>query len=162
MTVHLILPVGDSAWDGWSTAKPVTLLNYAMGIAALHPSYALICPTGKSMRPAMVHLSSPIRKNIPFRASPKSVAYPVPSRLSEGRFAIVTDVRREAMDAGGASDEGACLRTAKSCGPDASTLAFKSRGSHSADDGDKRARSPGRARRKPLKPLRGECRVFPV
>ena len=28
------------------------------------------------------------------------------------------------------------------------------------DDGGKRARSPGRARRKPLKPLRGECRVF--
>src|SRR6202011_4436862 len=30
------------------------------------------------------------------------------------------------------------------------------------DDGGKRARSPGRARNKPLKPLRGECRVFPV
>src|SRR5580698_4258241 len=28
------------------------------------------------------------------------------------------------------------------------------------DDGDKKARSPGRARRKPLKPLRGECRVI--
>jgi hypothetical protein len=27
------------------------------------------------------------------------------------------------MDAGGASDEGGCLRTAKSCGPDAPTLA---------------------------------------
>ena len=33
------------------------------------------------------------------------------------------------MDASGASDEGAGLRTAKSCGPDAPTLAFKSRGS---------------------------------
>jgi hypothetical protein len=33
-------------------------------------------------------------------------------------------------------------------------------GSNSADDGDKKARSPGRARRKPLKPLRGECRAF--
>ena len=31
-----------------------------------------------------------------------------------------------------------------------------------AGEGDKQARSPGRARRKPLKPLRGECRVFPV
>ena len=30
----------------------------------------------------------------------------------------------------------------------------------SADDGGKRARSPGRARHKPLKPLRRECRVF--
>src|SRR5216683_2715777 len=55
-------------------------------------------------------------------------------------------------------------RTAKSCGPDASTpassFAEASRPNRvfdktiSADDGDKRARSPGRARRKPLKPLR--------
>ena len=55
-------------------------------------------------------------------------------------------------------------RTAKSCGPDAPTLAsslaeFKSAQpgldkNISAGDGGKRARSPGRARRKPLKPLR--------
>jgi hypothetical protein len=32
---------------------------------------------------------------------------------------------REAMDASGAKDECAVTRTAKSCGPDASTLAFK-------------------------------------
>ena len=31
-----------------------------------------------------------------------------------------------------------------------------------ADDGDKTNSSPGRARSKPLKPLRGEGRVFPV
>ena len=30
----------------------------------------------------------------------------------------------------------------------------------SVDDGGKKARSPGRVRRKPLKPLRGECRAF--
>src|ERR1700742_882351 len=35
-------------------------------------------------------------------------------------------------------------------------------GSNSTNDGDKKARSPRRARRKPLNPLRGECRVFPV
>jgi hypothetical protein len=56
------------------------------------------------------------------------------------------------------------LRTAKSCGPDAPTLASSSRKACrpyrvrtsyiSADDGGKRARSPGRARNKPLKPLR--------
>ena len=55
------------------------------------------------------------------------------------------------------------LRTAKSCGPDAPTLASSSRSGVgptglrqdiSAGDGGKRARSPGRARRKPLKPLR--------
>src|SRR3954452_12140246 len=32
-------------------------------------------------------------------------------------------------------------------------------GSISVGDGGNKARSPGRARRKPLKPLRGECRV---
>src|ERR1700674_4723504 len=31
---------------------------------------------------------------------------------------------------------------------------------HCAGDGDKKARSPRRARRNPLKPLRGECRAF--
>jgi hypothetical protein len=36
---------------------------------------------------------------------------------------IVTDAGWDAVDAGGAKDEGACLRTAKSCGPDAPTLA---------------------------------------
>src|SRR6195256_5739082 len=56
------------------------------------------------------------------------------------------------------------LRTAKSCGPDAPTLASSSRRlsrpyrartkPYSADDGGKQARSPRRARRKPLKPLR--------
>jgi hypothetical protein len=55
------------------------------------------------------------------------------------------------------------LRTAKSCGPDAPTLASSSRScvgptglrqNISAGDGGKTARSPGRARRKPLKPLR--------
>src|SRR5229473_8249808 len=55
------------------------------------------------------------------------------------------------------------LRTAKSCGPDAPTLASSLRRhvgptglrhALSADDGGNQARSPGRARRKPLKPLR--------
>src|SRR5258707_6068351 len=62
------------------------------------------------------------------------------------------------------ADERRLLRTAKSCGPDAPTLAsslrkacrpYRARTSYiSADDGGKRARSPGRARNKPLKPLR--------
>ena len=59
------------------------------------------------------------------------------------------------MDAGGATDERAILRTAKSCGPDASTLASScARSNLRAGDGDNKARSPGRARRKPLKPSR--------
>ena len=65
------------------------------------------------------------------------------------------------MDAGGATDESAHLRTAKSCGPDAPTLASSSREAKLlAGEGGNKARSPGRARRNPLKPLRGECRAF--
>ena len=45
----------------------------------------------------------------------------VPSH--RGALAIVTDAGRDAVDAGGAKDEGADLRTAKSCGSDASTPA---------------------------------------
>ena len=46
----------------------------------------------------------------------------------EGRFAIVTDVGTGCGGRGCAFDEQRMPRTAKSCGPDASTLAFKSRG----------------------------------
>jgi hypothetical protein len=53
------------------------------------------------------------------------------------------------------------LRTAKPCGPGAPTLASNSRRRvpRLAGDGGNKARSPGRARSKPLKPLRGEGRV---
>jgi hypothetical protein len=40
-----------------------------------------------------------------------------------GRLAIVTNAGRDAVDANGAFDEQHVRRTAKSCGPDASTLA---------------------------------------
>jgi hypothetical protein len=59
------------------------------------------------------------------------------------------------MDAGGATDESAYLRTVKSCGPDAPTLASSSREAKLLEgEGGNKARSPGRARRKPLKPSR--------
>ena len=67
---------------------------------------------------------------------------------------------RDAVDATGALDEMRLMRTAKSCGPDAPTLASSWRKKSSACDGGKQARSPRRARRKPLKPLRGECRLM--
>src|SRR6202023_2967990 len=50
-------------------------------------------------------------------------------------------------------------RTAKSCGPDTPTLGSSFAEVFLRGDGGKKARSPGRARYKPLKPLRGECRV---
>jgi hypothetical protein len=57
------------------------------------------------------------------------------------------------MDASGVTDERAFLRTAKSCGPDASMVGVKL-ADLSAGDGDNKARSPGRVRGRPLKPLR--------
>jgi hypothetical protein len=83
-----------------------------------------------------------------------------PSCPTEGRLEIVTDAGQDAVDASSTKDEGAFLRTVKSCGPDAPTLASSSREAIFAGDGGKKARSPGRARRNPLKPLRGECRAI--
>jgi hypothetical protein len=65
----------------------------------------------------------PHEKINPFALTPNQIhisRHPTPL---EGRIAIVTDAGRDAVDAGGASDEGAGLRTVKSCGPDAPTLA---------------------------------------
>jgi hypothetical protein len=44
---------------------------------------------------------------------------------SEGRYAIVTDAGQDAMDARRRADERLLLRTAKSCGPDASAVGVK-------------------------------------
>jgi len=67
------------------------------------------------------------------------------------------------MDASGAADESATLRTAKSCGPDASMVGVKFRGRNlPRGDGDNKARSPGRVRRKPLKPSRAGMPGVPV
>jgi hypothetical protein len=59
---------------------------------------------------------------------------------------------------------GAPSRTAKSCGPDIPMLiSSRPRCSRiTACDGDNKPGSPGRARNKPLKPLRGECRREPA
>jgi hypothetical protein len=49
----------------------------------------------------------------------------IPSH-TEGRLAIVTNAGRDAVDALAATDERKLKRTAKSCGPDASTPASSS------------------------------------
>src|SRR5260221_10580073 len=65
-----------------------------------------------------------------------------PSRPTEGRFAVVTNAGRDAVDARGAEDEGATSGRR-------SRVVLTSRrrrqvcGSISAGDGDKKARSPG-------------------
>ena len=84
---------------------------------------------------------------------------PVPQK---GRLEIVADAGQDAVDAGGARNEGACLRTAKSCGSDAPTLASSSRVAKLP--GATVARKPGHRGDRDIrrKPLRGECRVIPV
>jgi len=52
------------------------------------------------------------------------------------------------MDADAPIDDSAPMRTAKACGPDASVVGVKSAVKTPADDGVKKARSPGRARYK--------------
>jgi hypothetical protein len=133
----------------------------------------LICPTGCSAQ----IVSSPFRKNILVFRIPKSVLYSCRSVPHEGRFAIVTNAGRNAVDAAASgvrrdrradlssvSDVGharrtALMRTTKACGPDASTPASSLSGGVLSPtgrtrhlpqgDGDKKARSPGRARYKP-------------
>ena len=78
----------------------------------------------------------------------------------EGRIAIVTDAGLDAMDGGGADDESACSRTAKTCGPDAPTLVSSWR-INPRNDGGKKADHRGE-RGISRKPLRGECRMIPV
>ena len=58
-------------------------------------------------------------------------------------------------------DEGAFLRTEKSCSPDTSTLVSSWRKQFPPVTVAKKARAPGSARII-RKPLRGECRVIPV
>jgi hypothetical protein len=49
-------------------------------------------------------VQSPVQKYFPSRLPQIKFRFAL-SRLSEGRFAIVTDVRRDAVDADGAFDE---------------------------------------------------------
>jgi hypothetical protein len=68
-------------------------------------------------------LSSPQLQNFLIFRNDKSLyirGRPVPL---EGRLEIVTDAGQDAVAAGGAFDEGARMRTAKACGPDAPMLA---------------------------------------
>src|SRR5216684_1719133 len=138
----------------------------------------VICPSGG----LLTGVSSPLCKNISVSVPPKShlelfASRPTQrgvSRSSRTRDGMRWTRQRFAREgiAGRVerlvSDHRVCgremlPRTAKSCGPDAPTLVSSSRScvgptglrqNLSADDGGKRARSPGRARRKPLKPLR--------
>jgi len=73
---------------------------------------------------------------------------------------IVAYARWDAMDAKARERRAALTRTEKSCGPDAPMLASSSWELSFSRATVATSRSPGRARRKPLKPLRREGRMF--
>jgi hypothetical protein len=64
-------------------------------------------PDGQITSPSADRLSSPSVKSILIFRNRKSVYIHDRPASQEGRFAIVTDVRRDAVDAEGASDESA-------------------------------------------------------
>ena len=112
-------------------------------------------PTGKSLNP----VQPPRQKYFCFSEVANQVyirSRPVPT---EGRFAIVTECGAGCGGRGCADNEGAGSgrRSRVVLTP---RRWRQVRGKQSTDDGGKQARSPGRARRKPLKPLRGECRAI--
>ncbi len=84
-------------------------------------------------------LSSPFCKNILVFRNGKSVLCRAIPVQTEGRCATSRNAERDAVAAGRAGDESAFLRTAKSYGPDASTLASSLREAISASDGGKKA-----------------------
>jgi hypothetical protein len=66
-------------------------------------------------------------ENIPLLFSCKSVHPCTRPTRQEGRLAIVTNARWDAVDAEAMTDEAGMTRTAKSCGSDAAVLASSSR-----------------------------------
>src|SRR6202034_2002635 len=112
----------------------------------------LICPSCQSVAIGSVDLD------------PKSKPKYALSRPDRGALAIVTNAGRDAVDVAvsqrkhfartnGTQADGEVVWSSR---PDAGVQVD---GDNSVGDGDNQARSPGRARRKPLKPLRREGRV---
>src|SRR5216684_7320119 len=158
----------------WSFAASI----YAKQTALTARPAPVICPSGG----LLTGVSSPFCKNISVFTYPKSHLQLFASHPTRGAYhdrhgrGVGCGGRGSVLRAMGwqggffesvsdhrASGREMLLRTAKLCGPDAPTLASSSRScvgptglrqNISADDGGKRARSPGRARHKPLKPLR--------
>jgi hypothetical protein len=115
-------------------------------------------------------LSSPSRKNISLLRPVETLLNLTPSRPHKrGASRSSRTLGAGCGGRGGVTRRMTRPRTAKPCGPDAPTLASSLRNgdvspnrlTRRAGDGGKRARSPGRARSRPLKPLRRECRVTP-
>jgi hypothetical protein len=132
-------------------AEPVIGRAFARPVGA--PRNDVLCdyPPGKSVGSVDIAdfpMSSPkIKIFLFYRNTNQPYIHAIPSQ-AKGRFANVKNAGRAAVDAGSATDEGAFLRTAKTCGPGMATH-MPSRWRQFAGDGVNQARSPGRARYKP-------------
>ena len=117
------------------------------------------CPTGKSLKscPALSRkiFRFPCRANHLYKLAPSRLIMRGGSRSSR-------NAGRDAVDACGALGRGA--RGGRRSRVVLTPRRWRQvlRELFPRGDGGKQARSPGRARRKPLKPLRRECRVMPV
>jgi hypothetical protein len=110
----------SSAQDGRSETIPITCSLRRRWFSQRAQPVELICPTGCLRK----FLSSPSPKNISLRGLLKSPLLIPPSRLEQR--GVSRSSRTWSAGCGGRrrrADECAGLRTAKSCGPDAPTLA---------------------------------------
>jgi hypothetical protein len=143
--------------DGWFTNSNPAMrraqsLRNSLYTPELRRTGWLICPTGG----LLTGVSIPLCKNISVFAYPKSLLELLSSRPTRGALAIVTNVGMgcggrgsvgRAMGSQGGffesvsdqqhADERRLLRTAKSCGPDAPTLASSSRRFYRPNRSDK-------------------------
>jgi hypothetical protein len=113
-------------------------------------------PNGEFFEPDQADATCPVLSKKIFRLTRRANHFynlrrPVPK---EGRCATSSTLGAGCGGRFGGARRAARKRTAKSCGPDAPTLASSGPRCFRivACDGGKKARSPGRARRKPLKP----------
>jgi hypothetical protein len=140
------LVIATDLYRFWYSARPCRSTIDAGQAWMSLMDICVICPSGRFWN----RLSSLITKNISLCRLVETAIERMDPVPTKGRFAIVTNAGRDAVDALAPKDERRVKRTAKPCGPDAPTLAFKlSRSKLLAGDGGKKARSPGRARYKP-------------
>ena len=157
---HSLAPQANYADDGLSTPPAGAVALSASGPRSAAPGSPAVARTGKFCKQNQADLPGPVlsAKILRWRRRANQghwLSRPFPERGVGQRH----QRGKGCGGRGGAVGRTARMRTAKSCGPDAPTLASSSRKETFADDSGKKPRSLGRARRKPLKPLRREGRT---
>jgi hypothetical protein len=119
-------------------------------VAALIRATGIFAPKNEFILSAQADLPCPVlsAKRNRFAFSPNQTYDSRVPLLHKGRFAIVTNARRDAMDANGAQDERA-RRVRQSQVVPMPRRRHQALRKYPQGDGDKKARSPGRAWNKP-------------